>query len=141
VTSPQRFLVEIQDWNCSCFVELSPASTPAEFRFQGGLLFTSGLEIEGQVMDPPSARGKRVRLWISASKSEHDELDPVLGLGWIGERAPHGIPEFHATLDLAGLDLPTAAACLAANWKFIRIDTPDPTRDGPNVTAFSFARE
>lgn len=140
MSETQQFLVEIQCWNCGYFVQLSPASTPPEYRFQGGLLFTSSLEIEGRVLAPRSHEGRPMRLWVRTSGSDRDEPEPLLGLGWIGERAPQGVVELQATLELAGMDLPAAAACLAASWKYIRIDARNAEGYDPNVTAYTFSR-
>jgi hypothetical protein len=133
----RHFLIEIRYWNCPYFVQLSPASTPPEYRFQGGLLFTANLEIEGRALSPPSHEGKPVRIWVRTSGSDRETTEPRLG--WIGDLEREGVSGLGATLELAGIDLTGAAACLGASWKFIRIDAEDRKDQAPNVTAYAFS--
>src|SRR5687767_5495266 len=65
-----RYMVAISEWNWGLYVGLGPESTPPEYRFQGGLTYTRGIDIMGRVRAPLVHRGKLMRIWISPFGSE-----------------------------------------------------------------------
>jgi hypothetical protein len=74
-------LIEIVNWDWALHVGMSSESTPPEYRFQGGLLYSRGIDIEGRIVAPTSQAGKVIRIWVSPVGSEiefgPDGLDEV----------------------------------------------------------------
>ena len=58
-----RLMVEIEGWNWALTVGLSHPSTPPRYRFQGGLMYTRGIDIAGRIRAPSIHRGKQIRIF------------------------------------------------------------------------------
>jgi hypothetical protein len=52
-----RFMVEIEAWDWPIYVGISPDAIPPEYRFQGGLGYSRGIDITGRLR-APSRRGE-----------------------------------------------------------------------------------
>ena len=138
-----RLLIEIQKWDWSLHVGLSPASAPIEQRFQGGLLYTRGLDIEGQVVAPKTHRTKSIRIWISPLGPDIVfGLDELQDVGRLYYEADH----LEGTDLVAKLFLPQDAlentiTCLSSIWRYVHIWVGgDDTAPSP-ITDFSVSRE
>jgi hypothetical protein len=96
----ERMLLKIERWNCNLHVGLSSELTPVEYRFQGGLNFTRGFDLECRVIAPKALSGKCIKVWLSPFgpdvKFGTDGLDEV-GQLHICARQPEK-PDFSATL-------------------------------------------
>ncbi|MDB5437503.1 MAG: hypothetical protein JWR47_3760 [Phenylobacterium sp.] len=136
-----RFLVEIEAWDGNLHVGLSSDSTPQEYRFQGGLNYVCGFQIDGRVVAPQAHRAKTIRLWLSPFGSDMrfgpDDLDEV---GQLRIRRPkrHEL-DLSATLLMPEAALPVAATCLGSVWKYVHIWTFDEDAERASVSAFSFS--
>jgi len=122
-----RILVEIVKWDVSLHVGLSSEATPPEQRFQGGLSFVRGIELDGRIVAPESLRGKSIRVWHSTFGTElrfgEDGLDEV---GQLWTHSPQsGRADLTCTLLLPESSLPLAVVALGAVWKYLRIWTFD----------------
>jgi hypothetical protein len=60
-----RFLVGINSWDATLHVGLSSDLHPPELRFQGGLAYIRGYDLEGYVVAPKAHRARRVRVNVS----------------------------------------------------------------------------
>jgi hypothetical protein len=140
-----RYLVEITDWDNNLHVGLSPSSAPPEARFQGGLLYVRGFEIEGRLIGPLAAREHRLRAWTLT-------LDPALDfsprddgldrVGWLYRRQKASEDDsFTATLYLPQDAIPLTATCLAATWKYLHILTGERDQERAAITNFSFSKK
>src|SRR4051812_48264554 len=76
-----RLLVEIEAWDGNLHVGLSSDGTPPEYRFQGGLNYTRGFDIQGRIAAPGAYRGRTIRIWLSPFGSDMrfgpDAMDEV----------------------------------------------------------------
>jgi hypothetical protein len=136
-----RFLVEIDRWDGSLHVGLSTDTVPQEYRFQGGLSYVRGFEVDGRVVAPKAHRSKAIRIWISPFGPEvrfgSDKLNEV-GQLYIRRPVPQK-PDFSARLMIPEAALPMAATCLASVWKYLHIWTFDEDAERASVSAFSFS--
>jgi hypothetical protein len=136
-----RYMVEIGEWDWSLFVGLSPETTPVEYRFQGGLIFTRGIEIVGRIRAPAVLRGKLIRIWISPFGPEinfgGDGLDRV-GRFYVGKADPLG-SDFQASLHLPESALAPALTCLTSIWKYLDLWTADYGNEQASITSFCFS--
>ncbi|ODT64452.1 MAG: hypothetical protein ABS77_00585 [Phenylobacterium sp. SCN 69-14] len=138
-----RFLIEIQKWDWNLHVGLSPPSTPVEQRFQGGLLYTRGLDIEGQVVAPKAHRAKSIRIWVSPLGPDID-FSPE-GLQEVGrfyyEASRPEETGLEASLFLPQSALENVITCLGSIWRYVHIWTEGDDTAPASVTDFSFSRE
>jgi hypothetical protein len=58
-------MAQIEQWNWALSVGLSHPLTPRKYRFQGGLIYTRGIDMSGRIRAPNEHRGKPIRMWIS----------------------------------------------------------------------------
>jgi len=134
-----RFMVEIGTWNWALTVGLSHPLTPRRHRFQGGLMYTRGIEIDGRIRAPAVHRGKPIRVWVSTfdRKERFNAETADVGRFYVDRLGDDGWP-FEASLRLPEDALPNVLTCLGSVWKFIDIwiatDAPESA-----VTMFSFS--
>jgi len=109
-----RFMVEIRERNWNFHLALSRPEVPLEYRFQGGLNYSRGIEVIGRVRAPNPHRGKLMRIWLSPFGPEttfgSDGLD---GVGQFYRERPDDIgSDFQANLHLpeGALSLPLSLA-------------------------------
>jgi hypothetical protein len=138
-----RYLIEIVNWNWELHVGLSTESTPEEYRFQGGLNYSRGLNIEGHILAPKGDNGKVIGVWLYP-------MGPEVGFGpghldEVGQfheyRDATRRRDFSASLLLPQDALAPAVTCLASVWKYIDIWTVDDPLDRASVTNFCFSRD
>lgn len=135
-----EYIAEILHWDRPLHLLPSPGGIPEEHTFQGELLFGRGIELEGRVIAPPRHRGKRFRVWLSALWFLQDQ-EPIDYLGGVSERrAQSGGTELLVSLYAPQDALETAAVCLGATWKYVRVTTAGRLRGGARVVQFSFSR-
>lgn len=60
----QDFLVELVGVEAGLSVLQCPPSVPKAHRFQGGLIYSRMIEIEGRVLAPGGLAGRRMRIWL-----------------------------------------------------------------------------
>src|SRR5436190_10564800 len=77
----QEFLIEITGRNRSLHLLPSPPSLPKAHRFQGGLIYSSGLELQGRVVSPQLHTGQLIRIWTYEFRTDSAEArsEPYLG--------------------------------------------------------------
>jgi hypothetical protein len=136
-----RFMVEIEAWNWAVYVGLSPEGVPVEYRFQGGLNYSRGIEIAGRVRAPSFNRGKLMRIWISPFGPETefgaDGLDRVGH--FYKDRQDALKSDFQAEIHLPEAALSPAITCLSSVWRYLDIWIADCHGDEASIMAFSFS--
>jgi hypothetical protein len=139
---PGRYLIEILEWDGVLHLQVSPESTPPEYRFQGGLLYVRGFYIEGRILAPPSDRGKTIRLTTLNITPDMDFSNANdLDVGKVYFRTEEGrFSDMEFTLCIPQDALAMAVNCLGSAWRYIHIWTRDRDKDTAAVSAFSFTR-
>lgn len=132
-------MIEIEEWDWLLYVGLSHPSTPPKYRFQGGLMYTRGIDIAGRIRAPGVHRGKRVRVWISTfgPKVRFDLRSGDVGRFHTDRLGEDG-PPFDASLRMPEAALQDTLICLGSIWKFLDIWTVA-DQAGSAITAFSFS--
>ncbi len=134
-----RFMIEIEEWNWALSVGLSHPLTPRRYRFQGGLMYTRGIDLAGRIRAPSLHRGKPIRVWISTfgRKLRFNARGGDVGRLYRDRLGQDSAP-FEASLSLPEDALPNALICLGSVWKLLDIWTS--TEDAETaVTAFCFS--
>lgn len=136
-----RLRVELGAWDATLHVGLSSDSAPQEYRFQGGLSYVRGFDIEGRVVAPGRDRAKSMRLRLSPFGSDIG-FGPG-GLDEVGQLHRHvrgsGKPDLSATLLVPESGLSMAATCLSSTWRYAHIWTFDEDEERSSINAFSFS--
>jgi hypothetical protein len=136
-----RLLIEIEAWQGNLYVGLATELTPQAYRFQGGLNFVRGFDIDGRVVSPDRHSAKTIRLRLSPFARDvrfgPDDFDEVGQLHAHPAR-PHK-PDFSGTLLVPEDALPTVATCLSSVWRYIHVWTFDEEAERASVSAYSFA--
>jgi hypothetical protein len=134
-----RLMVEIEDWNWALTVGLSHPSTPPRYRFQGGLMYSRGIDIAGRIRAPSIHRGKHIRIFVSTfgRKDRFNLRSGDVGRFYTKRLGEVGSP-FEASLRLPEDALSNALICLGSIWKFLDIWTATDEPDSA-ITAFCFS--
>lgn len=137
-----RLLIEVEGWDATMHVGLAPDLMPPEYRFQGGLSFVRGFELNGRVLAPPAHRGKQIRAWLSPFGPEiRFGPDTIEEVGQIHVELPHPEkPDFSATLLIPEGALAMTATCLGSAWRYLHIWTANEDNQRASVSAFSFSQ-
>lgn len=138
-----RLLVEILTWDWHFGVRVSDEGFPAEYRFQGGLHYTRGFEIEGRIAAPSSDVDRAIRLWLSPFGPDRTfDVDSPDGVGDIHRHEPPKYGrDLGGTLLIPESAVTPIASCLSSVWKYLHIWTFDEDPKGASVSAFSFSRD
>lgn len=136
-----RLLIEIKAWEGNLHLGLSSELTPLEYRFQGGLNYVRGFDLNCRVVAPKHQRGRLIRLRLSPFGPEMrfgpEELDEV---GQLNLNPPEALNvDLMGTLFFPEAAMSAIATCLSTSWKYLHVWTFD-ERDGrAGVSAFSFS--
>jgi hypothetical protein len=132
------FLVELRGCDGGLSLLPSPPTVPKEHRFQGGLIYSPMIEIEGRVLAPRSLGGHRMRLWLSQLKSWHfgRYQPPYIGdiYDRTGELPGGGLEAMLYIPEEAWL---TAVECLNTIWRRLELRGVD--GDGRRMTVVDFS--
>ena len=137
-----RLLVEIESWEWSPYVGISPEIVPIDERFQGGLLYTRGIEIAGRVRGSKDLGGLSIAIWVSPLSSEivfSADLSGDVGRFYRNPESKRA--DLSASLWFPEADLSNAITCLGANWRYIHIWLNGAEEEPTGVHAFTFSRE
>jgi len=134
-----RFMIEIEQWNWALSLGLSHPRAIARQRFQGGLMYTRPIVIEGRIRAPNTYRGAQITVWISTfgRKVRFNARGGDVGRFYKDRMGEDGTP-FEASLMLPEGALSNALICLGSVWKFLDIWTATDEADSL-VTIYSFS--
>jgi len=134
-----RFMVEIEEWNWALYVGLSHPLTPRRYRFQGGLMYTRGIDLAGRIRGPSLHHGKPIRVWISTfdRKVRFNARGGDVGRFYRDRLGQDSAP-FEASLSLPEDALSNALICLGSVWKLLDIWTATEEAETA-ITAFCFS--
>jgi hypothetical protein len=120
---------------------------PKSTLFQGWLLYTHALEVQGRIVSPATYHWKTVSFWISALPKEirltkADRAQPAFQrVGHFGETtSPDRRTDFTGSAIAPAEALPTTMAALGSVWKILQLEVTGDPRDGAAIEWFSFSR-
>ena len=136
-----RLLIEIKAWEGNLHLGLSSELTPLVYRFQGGLDYVRGFDLDCRVVAPKHLRGRLIRLRLSPFGPEMrfgpEELDEV---GQLNLNPPEALKvDLMGTLFFPEAAMSAIATCLSTCWKYLHVWTFDERDDRAGVSAFSFS--
>ena len=82
-----EFLIELRGYDGGLGLLPCPPSVPKAHRFQGGLIYSRMIEIEGRVVAPEGLAGRRMRIWLDQLESWHFSRSEPPQIGDIYDRA------------------------------------------------------
>jgi len=118
----QEFVVELLSVDGGLSLLPSPPGMPKPHRFQGGLIYSRMLNVEGRLVSPEPLAGRRIRLWIAPLERQPLWRRRAPEIGYICDRTgdlPGGGLE-------AGIHIPeddwlTSLHCLTTIWRSLRL--------------------
>ena len=134
------FLVELGRCDGGLSLLSSPPTLPKAHRFQGGLIYSRMIEIEGRVLAPRSFTDRRVRIWLSQLQSWNFRRRGAPDIGDIYDRTgelPGGGLE--TMLYLPKEAWLTAIECLSTTWRHLNLSGADGDGCRMTVVGFSFS--
>ena len=135
----QDFLVELGCYDGGLSILPCPPSIPKAHRFQGGLIYSRMIDIEGQVLAPQGLAGRRIRIWLSQLETWHFSRHSPPYIGTICDRTDE--------LPGGGLEVSlyvpkdawlTAVGCLSTVWRRLELTGADGDGDSMRLVNFAF---
>jgi hypothetical protein len=123
---------------------LLPASKhlPKAHRFQGGLIYSPSVTIEGQVVAPGRLAGKRMRIWLGQLERWHFGRILPAYIGQLTDRTgalPGGGLE--ASLFIPKDAWLTALGCLGTIWRRLKLNGTENEDGSVTILEFSFSAD
>ena len=137
---PQDCIVEIL--NCDGGLHLLPARNglPKAHRFQGGLIYSSSITLEGRVVGPGRLAGRQMRIWLSQLERWHFSRTRPAYIGTLSDRTgelPGGGLE--AMLYIPKDAWLTAIGCLGTIWRRLNLNGVENEDGSVTILEFSFS--
>lgn len=136
----QDFIVELRGVEAGLSVLPCPPSIPKAHRFQGGLIYSRSIEIEGRVLAPERLAGRRLRIWLGELEPERFMPGEAPQIGDIYDRVgeiPGG--DLEATLYIPKDAWLTANFCLDTVWRRLKLTGVDGDGRRMRLVDFSFS--
>lgn len=136
----QDFLVELRRCDGGLSVLPCPPSVPKKHRFQGGLIYSRMIEIDGQVLEPQGLSGRRIRIWLTRLEEWHFSRRAPTHIGDLCDRTgqlPGGGLE--ASLYIPKDACLTTVGCLSTIWRRLELTGVDGSGDSMSLVSFSFS--
>jgi len=117
----------------------APSSVPKPHRFQGGLIYSKLIHVEGRVVAPQELSGRRIRVWLSELERWHFSRARPVFIGSFLDRTgelPGGGLEAHIYLPKDAWD--TALGCLGTIWRRIKLNGAANEDGSMTVLEYSF---
>ena len=136
----QTLLIALQGCDGGLNVMPCPPSVPKKHRFQGGLIYSPMMEIEGRVLAPAGLSGRRMRIWLNQLQAWHFSRHAPAYIGDLYDRTderPGGGLE--ASLYIPKDAWLTALTCLSTIWDRLELTGADGHGDSVRLLSFSFS--
>jgi hypothetical protein len=133
----QLYVVELLSCDGGLHLLPAPDGVPKAHRFQGGLIYSPSIEIEGRVVAPKRLAGRRMRIWLSKLERWHLNSSYIGSLGDRTGVLPGGGLETSLYIPKDGWL--TALECLASIWRHLVLDGVEAEDGSVTILAFSFS--
>lgn len=134
------YVVEILSCDSGLHLLPAPNGVPKAHRFQGGLIYSPSIEIEGRIVAPPALAKRRIRIWLSEIEQWHFSRTRPPYIGALSDRAgelPGGGLE--ATLYIPKDAWLTAVGCLGRIWRQLKLSGVGDTDGSVTILDLSFS--
>jgi hypothetical protein len=122
IDQSQDFVVELLSSDGGLHLLPAPDGLPRAHRFQGGLIYSSSIVIEGRVVAPSALTDRRMRIWLSELGRWHFSRTRLPYIGTLSDRTgelPGGGLE--AMLYIPKDAWLTAVGSLGTIWRCLRV--------------------
>ena len=133
-------VVEILGCDGGLHVLPAPNGLPRAHRFQGGLIYSPSIEIEGRMIAPRDLEDRRVRIWLSQLQKWHFSRTRPAYIGSLSDRSgelPGGGLE--AMLYVPADAWLTAIGCLGTIWRHLKLNGVEAKDGTMTILDFSFS--
>jgi len=140
IEAPHDCVVEILSWDGGFYLLPARESVPKTHRFQGGLIYSSMIDIEGRVIEPDRFAGRRMRIFLSQLRWWHFSRTRPAYIGALSDRTgelPGGGLE--ASLYIPEQAWSTAVTCLGAVWRRLRLNGVEHEDGHVTIREFAFS--
>ena len=137
---PQDWVVELLSCDGGLHLLPAPDGLPRAHRFQGGLIYSPSIEIEGRAAAPHELAGRRMRIWLSKLERWHVSRTRPAHIGSLSDRTgelPGGGLE--ATLYIPDDAWLTAVGCLGTIWRSLKLNGVENEDGSVTILEFSFS--
>jgi hypothetical protein len=134
------YVVEILTYDSGLHLLPAPNGVPKAHRFQGGLIYSPSIEIEGRVLAPRELEGRRMRIWLSKLEKWHFSRTRPADIGALSDRdgqIPGGGLE--AMLYIPQDAWLAALVCLEAVWACLKLNGAENEDGSVTILEFSFS--
>lgn len=135
----QDFLIELRSCDGGLGVLPCPPSVPRAHRFQGGLIYSRMIDIEGRVLAPQGLADRRMRIWLDQLDSWHFSRHSPPHIGDLYDRTdelPGGGLE--ASLYIPKDAWLPAVDCLSRIWRRLKLTGVNGDGYSMKLVDFSF---
>jgi hypothetical protein len=132
--------VEILSFDSGLHLLPAPNRVPRAHRFQGGLIYSPSIEIEGRVVGPHRFADRRMRIWLSQLERWHLSRVRPAYIGTFYDRAgelPGG--ELEAMIYIPKDAWETAIGCLGTIWRWLKLNGVENEDGSVTILEFSFS--
>jgi len=139
---PQDCIVEILGYDGGLHLLPARNGLPKAHRFQGGLIYSSSITIEGRVVGPDRLAGRRMRIWLSQLERWHFSRRRPAYIGTLSDRTgelPGGGLE--AMLYIPKDAWLTAVGCLGTIWRRLNLNGVENEDGSVTILEFSFSAD
>jgi hypothetical protein len=136
----QDFLIRLRRFDGGLGVLPCPPSVPKAHRFQGGVIYTRMIEIEGQMLAPQRLAGRPIRVWLTPLEKWRFSRRAPPHIGDLYDRTgelPGGGLE--ASLCIPNDAWLTAVDCLSTVWRRLELTGADGDGGSMRLVSFSFS--
>ena len=118
----------------------SSKSVPRPHRFQGGLIYSHSITIEGRVIAPDRLAGKRMQIWLAQLERWHFSRAKPAYIGRLTDRTGElpGVG-LEASLFIPKDAWLTAVDCLGTVWRQLRLKGTENEDGSVTILEFSFS--
>jgi len=133
-------LIEILSCDGGLHLLPAPRGLPRAHRFQGGLIYSPTITIEGRLLAPSAFEGRRMRIWLSQLNPWHFSRTRPAYIGNLSDRTGE-LPGagLEATLYIPKDAWLTAVGCLGTIWRRLKLNGVEAEDGSMTIIEFSFS--
>lgn len=138
----QHCVIEVLSWDGGLHLLPAREGVPKTHRFQGGLIYSPMIDIEGRVISPDRLADRRMRVFLSQLQWWHFSRTRSAYIGTLSDRTgelPGGGLE--ASLYIPEEAWLTAVTCLGSIWRHLRLTGLEQEDGRVTVLEFAFSGE
>lgn len=136
----QDFRIELIRWDGGLHLLPGRSATPRRHRFQGGLVYSKMIEVQGKVLTPSELAARPIRIWLNPMQTSDITRGRPGDIGYISDRTgqlPGG--ELEAFLKIPPDNWTTTMHCLSTVWRQLSLTGVNGDGRNMRLSEFSFS--